>query len=73
MDTSNDILAARLDVLSMALQCIARSLAPSHTDAAAAALRAGLSDLVAERHTLSEDEDEAIAVQAGVLLKALSG
>jgi hypothetical protein len=64
-------LEARVDVLAMAVECIASSLAGYQASVFAAVFRDGLSHHLAERGHVSAEVDEALAVQAGLLLRAL--
>jgi hypothetical protein len=65
-------LEARLDVLALALQCIAASLESEQAREVAAAIKDGLAQILAERGEICAEQDEAVAVQTGQLLRALS-
>jgi len=62
---------ARVDVLALAVQCIATSLAAAQAREVAAAFNDGLAQLLVERGQMSVEQDEAIAMQAGLVLRAL--
>jgi len=62
---------ARVDVLALAVECIASSLAGYQPSEAAAVFSDGLSRHLAERGQVSAEVDEALAVQAGLRLRAL--
>jgi hypothetical protein len=62
---------ARIDVLALALQCIAASLESGQASEVAAAIKDGLAQFLVERGEMSSEQDEAVAVQTGQLLRAL--
>ena len=64
-------LEARVDVLALAVECIASSLPGYQATEVAAVFRNGLSRHLAERGHVSAEVDEALAVQTGLLLRAL--
>jgi hypothetical protein len=64
-------LEARVDVLALAVECIASSLPGYQASEVAAAFRDGISRQLAERGHVSAEVDEALAVQTGLLLRAL--
>jgi hypothetical protein len=64
-------LEARVDVLALAFESVASSLAGYQASEALAVFRDKLSRHMAEREQLSAEVDEALAVQAGLLLRAL--
>jgi hypothetical protein len=64
-------LEARVDVLALAVECIASSLAGYQASEVAAVFRDGLSRHLVERGTVSAEVDEALAIQAGLMLRAL--
>jgi hypothetical protein len=68
---TTSMLEARVDVLALAVECIASSLAGYQANEAAAVFRDGLSRHLTERGQVSAEVDEALAVQAGLLLRAL--
>lgn len=70
--TATATLEARLDVLALALQCIAASLESAQAREVAAAIKDGLAQILAECGQLSIEQDEAIAMQTGQLLRALA-
>ena len=70
--TTTATLEARVDVLALALQCIAASLEAEQAREVAAAIKDGLVQILAERGEMSAEQDEAVAVQVGQLLRALS-
>ena len=65
-------LEARVDVLALALQCIAASLKADQAREVAAAIKDGLVQILAERGEMNSEQDEAVAMQTGQLLRALS-
>lgn len=68
MATKTEILAARLDVLSLVLQEIGRALAPAQGAAVAEAIRDRLGS---QLRNLTPAADEAIAAELSPLLRAL--
>ena len=67
--TTNEALAARLDVPSAGLQEIARALAPAQAAQVAEAIRLRVADLAAE--SLKPSVDEALAAELSPLMMAL--
>ena len=67
--TTNEALAARLDVLSAGLQEIARALAPAQVARVAEAIRLRVADLAAE--SLKPSVDEALTAELAPLVTAL--
>jgi hypothetical protein len=63
--------AARVDVLALAVECIASSLAGHQASEAVAVFSDGLSRNLVERVQISAEVDEALALQAGLRLRAL--
>lgn len=70
--TTHTALEARIDVLALAVECIAASLAAAQAREVGAGLQDGLSRMLAERGAMSAEVDEALAVQAGLLIRALA-
>jgi len=68
---TTDTLEARIDFLALAVESIASSLAGYQACEVAALMREGLARHLAERGQVSAEVDEALAVQAGLLLRAL--
>ncbi len=66
-----EALEARLEVLALAMQCMAASLAPAQAREVAGSLEDGLAKLLAERGQVSAEVDETLAMQAGLLLRSL--
>ena len=64
-------LEARVDVLALAVECIASSMPGYQASEAVALFTDGLARLLAERGEVNAEVDEALAVQAGALLRAL--
>jgi hypothetical protein len=69
--SQNDVLDARLDVLALAVDCIAASLPATQAREVAAGFGQRLSLLLAERRQFSADADAAVAYQVGLLMQAL--
>jgi hypothetical protein len=69
--STNAVLEARLDMLSLAIECIGASLAAAQAREVASAFSDRLSLLLAERGQVSDDVDAALASQAGLLMQAL--
>jgi len=63
---------AALRTAQLALQCIAASLEAEQARELAAAIMDGLVQILADRGEMSAEQDEAVAMQAGMLLRALS-
>ena len=68
---ATEALEARIDVLALAVQCMAASLAPAQAREVASGFEDGLAQLLADRVQVSAEVDETLAVQAGLLLRAL--
>lgn len=67
-----DITTARVEVLSIASQAIARALTPSQASQAAGEVRDAVARLIAEVGSeVTPELDEEIAVQAHAVLEAL--
>lgn len=67
---SNAALEARLNMLTLAVECIAASLSAAQAREVRASFNERLSLLLADRGHISEDVDAALAAQAGLLLHA---
>jgi len=69
--TTSATLEARVDLLSLAVECLARSLSTAQAREVTASLHDGLSLLLAQRGQVSAEVDAALAAQAGPLMQAL--
>jgi hypothetical protein len=67
---SNAALEARLNMLSLAVECIGASLSGAKAHEVSASFNERLSLLLADRGQISDDVDAALAAQAGLLLQA---
>ena len=68
--STNAVLEARLDMLSLAIECIGASLPAAQARGVASAFTDRQSLLLAERGQVSDDVDAALALQAGLLIQA---
>jgi hypothetical protein len=66
---SNAALEARLNMLSLAVECIVASLSAAQAREVSAAFNERLSLLLADRGHINDDVDAAQAAQAGLLLQ----
>jgi len=67
---SNAVLEARLNMLSLAVECIGASLSAAQSREVSASFNERPSLLLADRGQVSDDVDAALAAQAGLLLQA---
>jgi len=68
--STNVVLEARLDMLSLAIECVGASLSAAQAREVASTFSDRLSLLLAERDQVSDDVDAALAAQAGLLMQA---
>ena len=67
---TNLVLEARLDMLSLAIECVGASLSAVQAREAASVFSDRLSVLLSQRGQISDDVDAALASQAGQLIQA---
>ena len=68
--STNVVLEARLDMLSLAIECVGASLSAAQAREVASAFSDRLSVLLTQRGQVSDDVDAALASQAGLLMQA---
>ena len=68
--STNVALEARLDMLSLAIECVGAALSAAQAREVASEFSDRLSLLLAQRGQVSDDVDAALASQAGLLMQA---
>lgn len=68
--TTNVVLEARLNMLSLAIECVAVSLSAAQAREVASVFSDRLSVLLTQRGQIGDDVDAALASQAGLLMQA---